>query len=80
MPQICHMTEEKKSLAEKVGNNIRSIRQKKGMSIEKLAFKSDIGYMQLSRIELGKINTTIYQVFKISKSLEIDLHEIFHIK
>jgi hypothetical protein len=36
--------------------------------------------MQLSRIELGKINTTIYQVFKISKSLEVDLHELFHLK
>lgn len=74
------MTDEKKRLVDKIGNNIRSIRQSKGMSIEKLAFKSDIGYMQLSRIELGKINTTIYQVFKISKSLEVDLHELFHLK
>lgn len=73
------MTEEKKRLADKIGNNIRTIRQKKGMSIEKLAFKSDIGYMQLSRIELGKINTTIYQVFKISKSLEVDMHELFNL-
>ncbi len=74
------MTDEKKRLADKIGNNIRAIRQRKGMSIEKLAFKSDIGYMQLSRIELGKINTTIYQVYKISKSLEVDLHELFHLK
>ena len=74
------MTDEKKRLADKIGNNIRAIRQRKGMSIEKLAFKSDIGYMQLSRIELGKINTTIYQLFKISKSLEVDLHELFHLK
>jgi len=74
------MTDEKKRLADRIGNNIRNIRQRKGMSIEKLAFKSDIGYMQLSRIELGKINTTIYQVFKISKSLEVDLHELFHLK
>lgn len=73
------MTEEKKRLADKIGNNIRTIRQKKGMSIEKLAFKSDIGYMQLSRIELGKINTTLYQVFKISKSLEVDMHELFNL-
>jgi transcriptional regulator with XRE-family HTH domain len=74
------MTDEKKRLADRIGNNIRAIRQRKGMSIEKLAFKSDIGYMQLSRIELGKINTTIYQVYKISKSLEVDLHELFHLK
>ncbi len=73
------MTDEKKRLADRIGNNIRAIRQRKGMSIEKLAFKSDIGYMQLSRIELGKINTTIYQVYKISKSLEVDLHELFHL-
>ncbi len=74
------MTDEKKRLADRIGNNIRAMRQRKGMSIEKLAFKSDIGYMQLSRIELGKINTTIYQVYKISKSLEVDLHELFHLK
>ncbi|MBP5998877.1 MAG: helix-turn-helix transcriptional regulator [Sediminibacterium sp.] len=47
------------------------------MSIEKLAYKSDIGYVQLSRIELGKINTTIYQVFRISQSLEVELNELF---
>lgn len=73
------MIDDKKRLASKIGSNIRTLRQCKGMSIEKLALKSDIGYMQLSRIELGKINTTIYQVFKISKSLDVNLQEIFNL-
>ncbi|MFM1930643.1 MAG: hypothetical protein RL387_1971 [Bacteroidota bacterium] len=71
------MIDEKKILAHKIGGNIRLLRKSKGMSIEKLAYKSDIGYVQLSRIELGKINTTIYQVFRISQSLEVELNELF---
>jgi DNA-binding XRE family transcriptional regulator len=31
----------------------------------------------LSRIELGKINTSIYHVFVISETLEVKIHDIF---
>ena len=60
-----------------MGGKIRIMRQNKGLTIEQLAYESGMGYIQLSRIELGKINTTVFQIFKISKSLEVEVSEIF---
>jgi|LauGreDrversion4_2_1035121.scaffolds.fasta_scaffold435175_2 transcriptional regulator with XRE-family HTH domain len=42
-----------------------------------LAHDSDMEYIQLSRIERGQINTTLFQLFKISKALNIRLEELF---
>ncbi|MEY4987434.1 MAG: hypothetical protein RL567_1213 [Bacteroidota bacterium] len=64
-----------------VGLNIRTIRNSKGMTIEKLAAEAGMEYTQLSRIELGQINTSLYQVYKISKALSVNICEIFaHIR
>jgi transcriptional regulator with XRE-family HTH domain len=45
--------------------------------MEKTAFESEMEYIQISRIELGKINTTVYQVYKLSKALDIEMTEFF---
>ena len=60
-----------------VGQRIRQIRQNKNMTIEELALEAELEYKQLSRIELGKINTSIYQIYKISDTLSVPLTEIF---
>lgn len=67
----------KQTVCKKVGTKIREIRTNKGLSIEKLANEAGIDYTQLSRIELGKINTSVYQVYVISKSLSVSVPEIF---
>lgn len=59
-----------------VGAKIRKIRITKGLSIQNLAYEIGIEYTQLSRIERGKINTSIYQLFVISRSLQVDFAEI----
>ena len=51
------MNVEKEEFIRKLGLNIRDEREKKGLSLEALAFKAGIDYSQLSRIENGKINT-----------------------
>lgn len=71
------MITDKKEIALILGGKIRMMRQKQGLTIEQLANDSGMGYIQLSRIELGKINTTVFQVFKISKSLKVEVSEIF---
>jgi len=43
-----------------------------------LSFKADMDYKQLSRIELGKINTSIYQIYKIANALQINASEIIN--
>ena len=45
--------------------------------MEKTAFESEMEYIQISRIELGKINTTLYQVYKLAKAMDIEMAEFF---
>ena len=73
------MIETKKNeVANIVGSKIRSIRQSKGLTIEQLAFEIGIEYTQLSRIERGRINTSIFQLFLISKALNTCFSEIIN--
>jgi transcriptional regulator with XRE-family HTH domain len=70
-----HLTKEE--VAKLVGQKIRQIRLKKRLTIEEAAHNAGLEYTQLSRIELGKINTSIYHVFVISETLEVKVHEVF---
>lgn len=71
------MTLSKEQVALNLGRRLRAIRLQKGLSMENVAAYSDMEYIQLSRIELGKINTSVYQVYKISVTLSEPLHTIF---
>lgn len=59
-----------------IGYKIRSIRKSKKMSIERVALDAEMEYTQLSRIERGKINTSIYHIYKISNTLDIRLPDL----
>jgi transcriptional regulator with XRE-family HTH domain len=61
------------SIALIVGRRVREIRKEKGFTIEGLANEANIEYSQLSRIELGKINTTLAQLQIIANALEVKL-------
>ena len=67
----------KEDLIVLVGSNIREIRKEKGLTIEKLAYEAEIESKQLRRIELGQINTSIYQVYNLSYSLNVPIQAIF---
>lgn len=75
--QICTMKLEKKEVCAGVGKRIREIRLLQGLTLEKLANDANIDYSQLSRIELGKINTSIYQVYQIAYYLQTPVKEFF---
>ncbi|MBC7886650.1 MAG: helix-turn-helix transcriptional regulator [Ferruginibacter sp.] len=55
-----------------IGNKIRDCRISKGISIENLAFKSEVPYSQVSRMELGKVNFSISFLSKIAKALLVN--------
>lgn len=74
------MSLNKEELILKVGKRVREIRLSKGLTLERVAFDAGIDYSQLSRIELGKINTSIYQIYIVSKSLDVPLPELLNIK
>ena len=67
----------KEEICKQVGTRLREIRVDKGLTIEKLALESGIDYTQISRIELGKINTSIYQIYIITKKLDVPMKDIF---
>jgi transcriptional regulator with XRE-family HTH domain len=68
---------QKDEVVKKIGIKLREIRLEKKLTIEKVALESEIEYTQLSRIELGKINTSVYQIYKISHTLSVPVPEIF---
>jgi transcriptional regulator with XRE-family HTH domain len=53
------------------GENLKSIRTKKGLSREVLSAKADVEVMQIYRIENGKVNTTISSVLALAKGLGV---------
>ena len=58
------------------GENLRRIRNVKGISQEDLAHKADLTLSQVGRIERGIINTSISMVYLLALALEVDPHEL----
>lgn len=59
-----------------LGQRIREVRLSKGISLETLALDAGIEYSQVSRIELGKINTSISHLFLIASVLKVKPSEL----
>jgi len=58
------------------GERLRSVRNEKGISQEKLANLCGITISQVSRIERGQVNTTISTLDTLAKSLNIELSKL----
>jgi transcriptional regulator with XRE-family HTH domain len=59
------------------GKHLRNIRKEKGLSMEAVAYKAEIEYRQLGRIERGEVNTTLISLLRIAAALEVDLNSFF---
>ena len=62
------------------GTRVRNLRTALGYSQEHFANLCDVEPSQISRIELGKINTSISQALKICNALQIEMSELFDFK
>lgn len=73
---------EKLELFKKVGKNIQEIRVRKGMSQVDLVVKIEekIDTTNISRIESGRTNPTLYSLYRISQALDVPLSEIMNIE
>ena len=69
--------QDKKSILISFGENLRKLRLAKGFTQEQLANELGIEISQISRIERGVINTSITTLYSISKTLQIDVSELF---
>lgn len=67
----------KDKLLRQIGGRIRLIRTKKKISQEELAFNSEINVAYLSLMESGKINIGAYNLYKIAKSLDMEVGSLF---
>jgi transcriptional regulator with XRE-family HTH domain len=59
------------------GENLKRIRNSKGISQEDLAHDANIAYTTINKIEKGQLNTGISTVFEIAKALKISPKELF---
>ncbi|MFN5421819.1 MAG: helix-turn-helix domain-containing protein [bacterium] len=67
----------KQQFTEVFGNNVRKVRTERRMTLEQLSLEAGLTYSQISRIELGKINTSAYTVYLLSKTLQVSPSELF---
>jgi transcriptional regulator with XRE-family HTH domain len=56
---------------------LKKVRKSRGLSQENLANDVGIEISQIGRIERGIINTSVYNTFKIAKTLNIEIKDLF---
>ncbi len=59
------------------GKKMRELRLEKGFSQEQLAWKSGLEFSQISRIERGKINTSLSHILLIAEHLGVSPSDFF---
>lgn len=69
-----------KNIQQALGERIKSIRTKKGLSQQKLAELSDLSYKYIGEVERAQQNPTILTLHKIATGLEVSLSELIHIE
>lgn len=62
-----------KRLLEQVGNRIKDLRTKSGLSQEKLAFACELDRTYIGSVERGERNISVINLNKISKALDVPL-------
>ncbi len=79
---IENLKEQQLSIQKKVGKNIQTIRENKGLSQVDLAGKmiGKFDTTNISRIESGRTNATLFTLYRISLALEVPLSEIVTIE
>ncbi len=64
-------------ITDKIGNRIRELRSRTGLSQEKFAQKIGMDRTYFASVELGKRNISIVNIEKIANGLDVTLSEFF---
>ena len=70
--EISSTEEQIKNYRQKLGDNIRTVREKRGYSQEQLAEKMDINRSTISKIENGKFGISVDYLVKFSIFLDYE--------
>ncbi|MGH9948826.1 MAG: helix-turn-helix domain-containing protein [Pyrinomonadaceae bacterium] len=65
------------SITQKIGERIKELRTKRGISQEALAHLADLDRTYVNSVENGKRNISIENIQKIAKALNISLKDFF---
>lgn len=68
---------DKRRLQYLIGQKIKAIRESKGLEQQELAALCDIEPSNISRIEAGNTGPTVWTLYRISNSLEINIGDLF---
>ncbi|TPI22178.1 MULTISPECIES: helix-turn-helix transcriptional regulator [unclassified Mesorhizobium] len=66
-------------LAEIFGANVRTVRLKRGMTLESLATEAGLAYSYMGGIERGQKNPSLNVAERIAKALECDPVVLFRV-
>jgi transcriptional regulator with XRE-family HTH domain len=61
----------------KVGKQIQKLRELQGLSQQDLAAKCNFEKSNMSRLEAGKVNSTLSTIEKVAIALNVDVVELF---
>ena len=62
-----------------IGSRIKDIRESKGMTQQQISDICDFEKSTVSRIEAGRTNLTVKNLYKISKALKVRMKEIIDV-
>jgi transcriptional regulator with XRE-family HTH domain len=66
-------------IKKQIGDRIRYLRKRKGLSQEELGWKAKLHYTYIGGIERGEKNVSIITLSKIAKGLGTSVNEIFNV-
>ena len=71
---------DKQKILKSVGNKIKEIRQSKGLSQLDVVgrMEGNIDFTNISRIESGRTNPTVFTLFRIAEALEVNPKELLN--
>ena len=67
-------------IKEKVGQRIKELRIKQGLSQEEFAFRCELDRTYITSLERGKRNISLTNLEKIAKAFNMTLSEFFNFK
>lgn len=64
-------------IEKQLGDRIKELRKKTGLSQEKFALKIDMDRTYFASVESGKRNISLLNIEKIAKGLDVSISELF---
>jgi putative transcriptional regulator len=70
---------EKEAFQKKLGEKVRQIRKEKGISQKELAYSVGKDQQSIQRLEVGKMNPTLFYLCQIADGLQVDVALLMNI-